>query len=181
MNADAPAETASRSPGAFVIVAPLETVRTGSEFRTDSLPLHVTLVPPFTTSAPIETVTRLVESTCQGFRALTVRAARRELFGRHRDVPVVTLEQDDALRGLHTALLDAIEPVAQERADRHVRDDYRPHTSVQRGRTIVPGEPVTIDRVALVDRRPDGQSGLRRVVILVPLPRQPSRAPRSER
>ena len=171
MNADAPAETASRSPGAFVIVAPLETVRTGSEFRTDSWPLHVTLVPPFTTPAPIEKVAGLMESVCLGFRALNVRAARRELFGRHRGVPVITLDRDDALRRLHTALLDAIEPVAQEHPDRQVRDDYRPHVSVQRDRAIAPGEPVMIDRVALVDRRPDGRSGLRRVVVLVPLAR----------
>ncbi|GAB3609574.1 MAG TPA: 2'-5' RNA ligase family protein [Humibacter sp.] len=170
MSADVPTHPSRRSPGAFVIVAPLETVRPGSEFRTNAWPLHVTLVPPFTTSVPAEIVAELIASVCRSFSPLTVRAAGRELFGRRRDVPVITLEPDPGLLLLHAALMDAVEPVAEQHADRrNVRDRYRPHVSVQRGRSIAPSQPVAIGRVALIDRSPGHQAGLRRVVALASL------------
>jgi 2'-5' RNA ligase len=158
------------SPRSFVIVAPLDEMPLDSEFRTDAWPLHVTLVPPFQTTKTLTEVVDLMGSARRGIPPMTVPAATRERFGRRHDVRVTTLQSHPALHRLHTALLDAIEPAASGLADRrHVREGYRPHVAVQSGREIVPGESVVIDRMALVDCRPDGRTGLRRVVALVAL------------
>jgi hypothetical protein len=156
--------------GSYVIVAPLDEMPLGFEFRTDAWPLHLTVVPPFTTRLPLQRATDVIESACLGIPPSSARAGRRALFGRHRDVPVVTLDPEPALHALHVALLDALEPfIAQGGDPRHVRDGYRPHVTAQRGREIAPGASVLVDRVALVDRRPDERAGLRRIVALVRL------------
>jgi hypothetical protein len=156
--------------GFYVIVAPLDEVSLGLEFRADAWPLHLTLVPPFTTRPPLQRVTDILDIACRGIPPASARAGRRALFGRRRDVPVVTLDPEPGLHLLHVALLDALEPFMVQGGDpRHVRDGYRPHVTVQHGRGIEPGASVMVDRVALVDRRPDERAGLRRIVALVRL------------
>jgi hypothetical protein len=160
----------SKELRSFVIVALLNALPRGHEFRTDAWPLHVTLVPPFGTAAAASHVERVVEQVCRPFSPIDARILTGELFGRRRDVPVVTLEPSSALHDLHVRLLDALEPVAIGSApSQHVRSGFRPHITDRAGVAPGPGSLVRLSHIAVVARDPAPAKGIRRLSVVIPL------------
>jgi hypothetical protein len=160
----------AQEPYSFVIVALLDALPPGHEFRADAWPLHVTLVPPFTTEVAASHVERVVEQACRPFSPVDARMLARELYGRRRDVPVVTLEPSRALHELHVHLLDALEPVTIDGArSRHVRAGFRPHVTDRAGAAPRPGSLVRLSHVAVVERDPAPAKGIRRLSAVIPL------------
>ena len=156
--------SSTHAPHSFVIVALLGALPRWHEFRADAWPLHVTLVPPFTTGAAAPNVERVVERVCRDFSPVDARVLARELFGRRRDVPVVTLEPSGALQDLHVRLLDALEPVViGSTRSPHVRSGFRPHVTDRAGAAPSPGTLVRLSHVAVVERDPAPAKGIRRL------------------
>lgn len=152
----------------FVIVALLGALPRGLEFRADAWPLHVTLVPPFTTAAAASHVESVVERVCRDFSPVDARVLAEELFGRHKDVPVVTLEPNSTLHDLHVRLLDALEPVVVGGTEsQHVRSGFRPHVTERAGAVPSPGSLVRLSRVAVVERDPAPAKGIRRLSAVI--------------
>ncbi len=154
----------------FVVVSPLAPLGDGAEFGADAWPSHVTLVPPFVSRAQASETAQSVLDACRGIRPITTVAMDRERFGRHGRVSVVTLRPVPELVRLHATLLSAAALLAVEPFDpRHVLSGFRPHVSRVHGTGPEPGEPVTLDSVALVSRGTGAERGLRRVARLISL------------
>ena len=125
----------------------------------------MTLVPPFETDLEAEAVAALVPRV----PPIPVAGATRERFGSRRTVPVTVLRESDALRSLHTALVDALEAAgATLRDQRHLRSGYRAHATDQRGGVLHPGERAVITEIAVVARAPGGMRAVVERVELVP-------------
>ncbi len=132
-------------------------------FGAGAWPLHVTIVPPFSTELGAEAVAALLPRV----PAIRVVGGTRARFGRRRDVPVTLLRDSPALRALHLAAVDALEAAGATIGDRHhIRAAYRPHATDQPAGSFAPGARATLRELALVERTPDST---RTVAARVPL------------
>ena len=158
----------------LVVVAFLSPLERGHEFRTDSWPAHVTLVPPFDTTARLENLVEAVADACRDVARIPTQVSGHDRFGRRKDVSVATLQRTPELLGLHLRLVDALlEPLGPGAVfagdSRHVREGYRPHVTARHGEILPIGASVVLDHVAIVDRRPNARSGMRRVIEVIEL------------
>ncbi len=148
-----------------VVVIPLRPLRVGARFAVRDWPLHVTVVPPFTTGSMPADVARVIAETAAGVPPLQVRAGRSAMFGRRHDVPVTLIEDDGRLSGLHVALVDALRPLASSPGDRAFQQGpFRPHVTVKGERHATEGEALILAQVALVDMAPRSSPGGREVL-----------------
>ncbi|WP_370615746.1 2'-5' RNA ligase family protein [Mumia qirimensis] len=137
-------------------------------FGRDAWPLHLTWVPPF--EAEEEAALEAVSRVAHGRTALVSEVVGEAWFGSRHDVRVGELARTAGVDTLHRDLLAALSESGVDVARmRHVRDEFRPHVSAQRGRSLAVGATVRLDAVTLVDMRPDGDPRRRRVVRTWPL------------
>lgn len=147
---DLPAELVVRS----LVFAVIDPVAVGQNHGRQ-LPLHVTLVPPFTHPAQlvcsIEHAVHTVASQWRPFGAVGVGEA---LFGPERDVRVQRLGGVE-LHRLHVELcaaLAALSPQVQL-DDTYAGPRYSPHVTEYRGRGLAVGAQVTVGAVALASKQ----------------------------
>lgn len=135
-------------------------------FPAGDWPLHVTIVPPFATDLDAEAVAGLLPRVPR----IPLVASGHARFGSRRRVDVTLFEPSEALLAAHGAAVDALEAAGVRIPDqKHLRDGYRPHATVQRTGSLRPGDRVTVDAFTLVDRAPAGLRGARRIIARVPL------------
>ena len=135
-------------------------------FPAGDWPLHITIVPPFETELDAEAVAGLLPRAPR----IPLVASGHAMFGSRRSVEVTLFEPSEALIAAHRATVDALEAAGARIPDqRHLRDGYRPHATVQRSGSLKSGDRVTVDALTLVDRAPAGLRGARHVVARVPL------------
>lgn len=161
----------------FVIVLPLAPLTVESGFRRDSWPDHVTLIPPFQTTAHAELVLEAIRAAAADHAVIVTRAEGHARFGRRRDVPVTTLELTPELEALHVALLEVIDGFLPHgtRLSHVGPRGYRPHVAQREDSPeLRPGASVTLDQLAVIDMRPHGDARHRSVVATVPLRRLPA-------
>ncbi|MGH1565494.1 2'-5' RNA ligase family protein [Mumia sp. DW29H23] len=139
--------------------------RAPEEFGREAWPLHLTWVPPFDVAVEPD-----LSQVLAPHAPVDTEVVGEAWFGARHDVRVAELARTEAIDTLHRDLLAAL---AEDGVDvvrmRHVRDEFRPHVSVQRGRSLDAGAPLHLDAVALVDMRPEGDPRRRRVVRTWPL------------
>ena len=153
-----------------VVVIPLEPLHAGTRFAVREWPLHVTVVPPFSTHATIDDLARVIAESTAGVSSFEVRAGRSALFGRRHDVPVTLVDEDARLTGLHEALAAALRPLAVPSSERTFQTGpYRPHVTVKGERRAAEGDVLRLRQVALVDMAPRSSPGGREVLATVEL------------
>jgi 2'-5' RNA ligase len=153
-----------------VVVIPLEPLHAGTRFAVREWPLHVTVVPPFSTHATIDDLARAIAETTAGVPTFRVSAGPDALFGRRHDVPVTLVEDHPRLTDLHHALQAALHPLAVPSSDRaFLPGPYRPHVTMKGERRASEGDLLTLSQVALVDMAPRSSPGGREVLATVEL------------
>jgi 2'-5' RNA ligase len=153
-----------------VVVMPLEPLRAGTRFAVREWPLHVTVVPPFSSHAAIDDIARVIAETTAGTPVFQVTAGGSALFGRRHDIPVTLVEDDPRLTGLHDQLAGALRPLASSASDRSFQaTEYRPHVTTKGERHVVEGDVLTLGQVALVDMAPRSSPGGREVLATIAL------------
>lgn len=78
----------------YVIVALFHQEVAGSSFSRQQWPVHVTVAPNFTTDVPQERLAAIVECTVTCTPPFSLRFTGNDLFGPHRDVPVLLVESE---------------------------------------------------------------------------------------
>lgn len=127
-------------------------------------PLHLTIVPPFEIEWDAQEVLSKIGSVVMTHPAHTITAQSEEMFGTEANIPVMTFGLTQELAVLNSRLVDFLEQNnATFTYPRFIRD-YRPHTSAQGDQQLHPGDTVSISRLSIVDREPDGNPTERRVV-----------------
>ena len=75
-------------------------------------PLHITVFPPFLTSAEPADVAAAIEEAAAGQPALAAAVGPDALFGRRHNIPVSLVDDSPALTALHRALKDSMRQFA---------------------------------------------------------------------
>jgi 2'-5' RNA ligase len=148
-----------------VIVVPLRPLTTGDSFLVPDWPLHLTVVPPFSTSASTETLATVIENVAARHPPLAVIAGEERLFGRNHTIPVNLVNDHPGLTELHRDLVAAVRPFAADPDERlFTATKFSPHVTVKNGRRVTAGNVLTLAQVALVDMAaradPSGRSVL---------------------
>ena len=153
----------------LVVVIPLEPLRAGTRFAVREWPLHVTVVPPFSTHASVDDVARIVTETASDVPPFEVTAGPSAMFGRRHDIPVTLVEEDARLAALHDALQEALTSLASS-GDRALEPrEYRPHVTAKGERRATEGEVLKLEQIALVDMAPRSSPGGREVLATIEL------------
>jgi hypothetical protein len=151
----------------FVVVLPLQPLSPGDRFTTRDWPLHVTIVPVFTSTATAPDVAALLEVALP---AVTIVAGPDEGFGPKNALPVTVVRPSAELDALHRSLVDALAPIApQFQHPGYTLDGYRAHITVKRSFRAVEGERYRLEQLALVDMQPGQELGMRVVLAVSPL------------
>ncbi|WP_426515178.1 2'-5' RNA ligase family protein [Diaminobutyricibacter sp. McL0618] len=153
----------------IVVVIPLEPLRSGTRFAVREWPLHVTVVPPFSTHASVDDVARLIAETSSAVAPFEVTAGHGALFGRRHDIPVTLVEDDDRLTHLHDVLLGALAPLASSGDRVFQPGPYRPHVTAKGERRATEGDVLRLSQIALVDMAPRSSPGGREVLATIEL------------
>lgn len=166
----------------LIVVAFLEPVTEGVEFPRDAWPLHITLV-KFDVVGPLPEgnndgdaaagdalaarVAALMDAPVRAALGSVVTVGGQAGFGRGGSVPVSLIEASAPLQALHEALVRVVEGLPGRVATPgYTMAGFRPHVSHRGGKAPRAGDPVELDRVALVDMAPDGGHATRRVLRL---------------
>jgi 2'-5' RNA ligase len=149
----------------LVVVLPLEPLQEGESFAVKDWPLHITVLPPFSTEATVAQVADAIATATASQPPLTAIAGSDELFGRHHDIPVTVIVENEGLTRLHHALVDAVQPLAASPDERaFTGSGFRPHVTVKGDRRVAEGDQLTLPQVALVDMAPRKAHGGRVVL-----------------
>jgi 2'-5' RNA ligase len=146
----------------YVAVLPLAPLAVDNGFSVSAWPLHVTIVPNFTTDATAERVGAELSTNAS---ALDVVVGDEAMFGPRENVRVSLVRYSEPLAALHREL------VARLRGLNVVFDNpnfidagYRPHVTATRRASANEGDRLHLTQLALVDMEPHGDTGVRRVV-----------------
>jgi 2'-5' RNA ligase len=148
-----------------VIVIPLAPLVEGDSFLVAHWPLHITVVPPFSTSANTELLATVITHVTARHPPITVVAGDERLFGRNHTIPVTLVNDHPGLTELHRDLVAAVRPLAADPDERlFTATEFSPHVTVKNGRRVIAGDVLTLAQVALVDMAaradPSGRSVL---------------------
>src|SRR5690554_5768470 len=154
----------------LVVVLPLSPLQVGDLFAVHEWPLHVTVLPPFTTDVTGTELGRVISTATREQPALHVVAAGDELFGRQHDIPVTVLAQNEQLTALHHKLRAAVRPfAAQPDEPAFTGEGFRPHVTVKSHGRVHEGDAFTLSQLAVVDMAPRASAG-RTVLAIIDLP-----------
>lgn len=141
----------------------------GDSFASSRWPLHITLSTNFDIDAEPDAVALPVEQVAACHPAIWVCGGERAMFGSRGTTEVTLIEPREPVAALHAALAARLDlEGARFLYPEHMGDGYRPHATVQRTPAgtarLNTGQRLLLDAIALVDRAPDGDRHLRRVV-----------------
>lgn len=144
----------------LVVVLPLTPLREGDRFPVSDWPLHVTVLPPFSTDATGSEIGAAIGSAASGQPALKVVAADDALFGRRHDIPVTVIADNGRLTELHQALRVAVRPFATTPDEpAFTGPGFRPHVTIKPHGRVHQGEKLTLTQIAVVDMEPRSSPG----------------------
>jgi 2'-5' RNA ligase len=146
----------------YVVVLPLAPLALYGGFSMSAWPLHVTIVPNFSTEDGPAAVGDALGPTPP---AMDVVVGDEAMFGARENVRVALVEHSSALVAAHRELVARIRSAGAEFENPGYLDEgYRPHITATRRASAVQGERFRFVQLALVDMTPHGDAGLRRVV-----------------
>jgi 2'-5' RNA ligase len=155
----------------LVVVLPLAPLQNGESFAVEDWPLHITVLPPFLTDAAPAEIADSIAAAASAQKALTAIAGHDEMFGRRKDVPVTVVVENQALTGLHRALVDAIRPFAASPDEpAFTGPGFRAHVTIKHNGRVYEGDELSLAQIALVDMAPRSAPRGRSVLATFPLP-----------
>lgn len=155
-----------------VVVLPVHPLTVGDSFLVSAWPLHVTVVPPFATEAPVPALAQALAGALGDEPEFHLVAAGDDLFGRRHNIPVTLLSEDGRLTALRHRLMESLRPFATTPDDRAFAGlEFRPHITVKGENRVHEGDEVHLSQVALVDMAARQSPTGRTVLATLPLQR----------
>lgn len=154
----------------FAVCAFVDQVEPGSEHPRGQLPLHVTLLGPFSTTAELEQIVGVVGGAIAGMAPIGIRVGDDELFGPNRDIEVSLLDDDAEVTDAHRLILDASRFIrARLDSPEYAGDGFRAHVTVLPDDRLERGEVHELDEIAIVEFGPEARRDIRRIGALIRL------------
>lgn len=108
---------------------------------------------------------RDIEKNLQGKEVASTRIDSDDWFGKDKTVHVKLLEHTDTLQALHELIVDVLEKYeVQFNTPEHIRQGFKPHSTVQKTGQARTGDIVDFDTLTLIDMFPDENPYRRRVL-----------------
>jgi len=154
----------------YVIVKMLKNQAIGSTFNSGQWPLHITIIPNFEIDWDFNRLELEIERIVKPCKQIITVATARDLFGPNKDIPVTRLELKPKLAEIHNTIVEFLESNgAKFELPIILKDNYRPHVTVQEGAYVNIGENLNIDELCIVDKDTEGNPSLRKVLGIVKL------------
>lgn len=140
----------SETSETYVVVALAHAIPRGTGFNRTSWPLHVTVVPNFTTTGSPSRVTESISRQLDTPDPLVVETVGSARFGPQRDIPVLLVESEQIVH-LHHSLAGAIRALPGFAADEPTfwGAAYRPHITVKPEFSLSEGQHITLTNIAI--------------------------------
>lgn len=110
-------------------------------------PLHVTLVSPFSSTAPTQRLIDILKEVCLLHEKVVTEGKSRELFGPDATISVTELVNTPALQALRDDLREAYRDLIEFTGPQY--PSYRPHVTDSE-RSVVVGEKISVRALSLV-------------------------------
>ncbi len=154
----------------YVNVKMLENQPVGSTFSSGQWPLHVTITPNFEIEWDFNKLKSKLEEITSSYVQIFTKATVDDLFGPDKDIPVTRFELKSELAKMHTNIVKFLESNgASFELPIILKENYKPHATVQNNGRIKIGETVNIDELCIVDKEAEGNPSLRNVLGVVKL------------
>lgn len=123
----------------------------------EHIPLHMTALHWFQADIDAERLVENVRARVETVTSITTTATSEDMFGPHKDIPVVRLERTTQLLGLHLSLLEIAKNAGAVLDERWVgADKWNPHVTHQRDGRLDVGAKVQINDLDVITKRSDG-------------------------
>jgi 2'-5' RNA ligase len=153
----------------YAIVLPLTPMAVGERYAVRDWPLHITVMPVFTTWASAAQLAADMGRVAARTAPITAAAGPAELFGPKHDTPVALVDSGE-VRALHRAFVDALDiHVPTFRRPDFAGDGYRAHITATRRGAAQEGQALHLTQLALVDMEPEPGQGRPLVVAVAGL------------
>lgn len=157
----------------FAIVLPLEPMAVGERYAVRDWPLHITVMPVFTTWASAAQLAASMGSVAARTGPITAAAGPGELFGPKHDTPVALVDSPE-VRALHRDFVEELDiHVPTFRRPDFAGDGYRAHITATRRGAAEEGQQLRLTQLALVDMEPEPGQGRPLVVAVAELSGRP--------
>lgn len=139
----------------YALVQLLEAMDEGTEFAASHWPLHATIVSNFAVDWTGTGLLPKLTSLAAAHRPIRAAAGGDTYFGDRRHIQVTLLEQNDALRALHSDIVRLLKSAGAVFDEPHYLDDgYRAHITVQPDKRARQGDVITINAISIIDMFP---------------------------
>lgn len=147
----------------------------GERYAVRDWPLHITVMPVFTTWASAAQLAASMGSVAARTGPITAVAGPGELFGPRHDTPVALVDSPE-VRALHRDFVEELDiHVPTFRRPDFAGDGYRAHITATRRGAAEEGQQLRLTQLALVDMEPEPGQGRPLVVAVAELSgRRPS-------
>ncbi len=149
----------------YTIIQLFENVSKGTQFSSDSWPLHATVVDVFAIGWDLPMMIEKLEALLVAHKQATSVTVEDKLFGPKKQVQVVLLQKTDSLIKLHYDLLDLLQQGKLKLNNpQFAREGFLPHSTVEKHARLNKGDTVTFNALTLIDMFPDEDPYQRKVL-----------------
>jgi hypothetical protein len=146
----------------YVAVLPLAPLELDDGFSMSAWPLHITIVPNFSSDLAPTAIGALFTPPP---RAMDVVVGAEAMFGARENVRVALVEGSAVLHAAHRDLVSRVRASgALFDSPEYLDEGYRPHVTETKHARVRLHDRLHLAQLALVDMQPFGAAGLRRAV-----------------
>lgn len=149
----------------YTIIQLLEAAAEGTQFSSDSWPLHATIVDTFAIDWTAAVMIEKLEKLLAVHEQATSIAAGDELLGLEKQVQVVLIRKTDSLAQLHKDVIELLEHGGLRLNNpQFAREGFLPHSTVQKHARLHEGDVVTFNALTIVDMFPGNDPYQRKII-----------------
>lgn len=147
----------------YVIAHFIQPLEPGYNFSSKEWPLHITLLPNFIVSGPLNELINNLGVIARSTTPFNVQAGEDANFGPNGDVLVTLIKPEAAILSLHKSMLEITKSYIFD-SPQYIGQGYRPHSAKQVDSQLRNGESHRIDCITLVDMYPNNDIQRREVI-----------------
>lgn len=154
----------------YAVIQLFEPMPVGTQFASDSWPLHSTIVDTFAIDLSVATMKHQLERLLEKQRPAYSIAEGDAFFGPEKQTHVMLLRQTETLKKLHYDVISLLEHGGLMLNDpQFAREGFLPHATVQKHARLRKGDEVSFTALTIIDMFPDSNPYQRKVLATIPL------------
>jgi hypothetical protein len=149
----------------YTIIQLFEDIPEGTQFSSDSWPLHSTIVDTFAIDWDVPAMIRNIEELLATHAPAISVTEDDEFFGSEKQTQVALLRKTDDLIKLHSDVIKLLEKGGLRLNDpQFANAGFLPHSTVQKHARLNKGDKVSFSALTIIDMFPDGDPYQRKIL-----------------